>query len=489
MSLTVLLAVAFVGAALYYVCPLRLRWVLLLLLSYGFYLTCGLSALPFIALTTLTTWAGALVIARVGESGKAYLRAHKAELTAEAKKAQKARTRSRQRVWFFAVLLLNFGVLAVLKYLNPVMAWGASLLGGSAPSLGLVLPLGISFYTFQSMGYLIDVYNGKYAPEKNPAKFALFVSFFPQLIQGPIARFDQLESQLVTPHRFDLDGIERGLLLMLWGWFKKKVIADRALSLVEAVFGNQNAYGGAVIVVGVLFYSLQQYADFSGGIDLVTGIAQLFGIQLAPNFKRPYFSVSLGDFWRRWHISLGSWFRDYVYIPLGGSRVRLGRWVLNLLVVWGLTGLWHGAAWTFVLWGLYFAVFLLLEKLFLGRLLRRLPVLRHVYVLTAALFSFVLFDASSLSAAIGAAGAMLGLGHLPVWDGGTLYYLHSYAPVLLAAAVGSTPLPAVLCRRMAAGRAGRVLDALEPIALLALLAVCTAFLVSGSANPFLYFRF
>ena len=152
MSLTVLLAVAFVGAALYYVCPLRLRWVLLLLLSYGFYLTCGLSALPFIALTTLTTWAGALVIARVGESGKAYLRAHKAELTAEAKKAQKAKTRSRQRVWFFAVLLLNFGVLAVLKYLNPVMAWGASLLGGSAPSLGLVLPLGISFYTFQSMG-------------------------------------------------------------------------------------------------------------------------------------------------------------------------------------------------------------------------------------------------------------------------------------------------------------------------------------------------
>ena len=160
---------------------------LLLLLSYGFYLTCGLSALPFIALTTLTTWAGALVIARVGESGKAYLRAHKAELTAEAKKAQKAKTLAPARL-VFAVLLLNFGVLAVLKHLNPVMAWGASLLGGNAPSLGLVLPLGISFYTFQSMGYLIDVYNGKYAPEKNPAKFALFVSFFPQLIQGPIAR-------------------------------------------------------------------------------------------------------------------------------------------------------------------------------------------------------------------------------------------------------------------------------------------------------------
>ena len=375
MSLTVLLAVAFVGAALYYVCPLRLRWVLLLLLSYGFYLTCGLSALPFIALTTLTTWAGALVIARVGESGKAYLRAHKAELTAEAKKTQKAKTRSRQRVWFFAVLLLNFGVLAVLKYLNPVMAWGASLLGGSAPSLGLVLPLGISFYTFQSMGYLIDVYNGKYAPEKNPARFALFVSFFPQLIQGPIARFDQLENQLITPHRFDLDGIERGLLLMLWGWFKKKVIADRALPLVEAVFGSQSAYGGAVIVVGVLFYSLQQYADFSGGIDLVTGIAQLFGIQLAPNFKRPYFSVSLGDFWRRWHISLGAWMRDYVFYPFALTRpvsrmskalkkkagthiARALPAALGNILVFLLVGVWHGAQMNYVLWGLYNGVIL-----------------------------------------------------------------------------------------------------------------------------------
>ena len=385
MSLTVLLAAALIGAALYYVCPLRLRWVLLLLLSYGFYCACGLSALPFIVLTTLTTWAGALMIARIGERGKAYLRAHRDELTAEAKKAHKAKTRSRQRVWFFAVLLLNFGVLAVLKYLNPVMAWGASLLGRDAPSLGLVLPLGISFYTFQSMGYLIDVYNGKYSPRKNPAKFALFVSFFPQLIQGPIARFDQLESQLVTPHRFDLKNIERGLLLMLWGWFKKKVIADRALTLVNAVFGNQSAYGGAVIVVGVLFYSLQQYADFSGGIDLVTGIAQLFGVQLAPNFKRPYFSVSLGDFWRRWHISLGAWMRDYVFYPfaltkpisrmskalkkkVGAPIARALPAALGNILVFLLVGVWHGAQMNYVLWGLYNGVILaftaLLEPLY-----------------------------------------------------------------------------------------------------------------------------
>ena len=494
MSLTVLLAVAFVGAALYYVCPLRLRWVLLLLLSYGFYLTCGLSALPFIALTTLTTWAGALVIARVGESGKAYLREHKAELTAEAKKAQKARTRSRQRVWFFAVLLLNFGVLAVLKYLNPVMAWGASLLGGSAPSLGLVLPLGISFYTFQSMGYLIDVYNGKYAPEKNPAKFALFVSFFPQLIQGPIARFDQLENQLVTPHRFDLDGIERGLLLMLWGWFKKKVIADRALSLVEAVFGNQSAYGGAVIVVGVLFYSLQQYADFSGGIDLVTGIAQLFGIQLAPNFKRPYFSVSLGDFWRRWHISLSSFFRDYVYIPLGGKKKHR---LLNMAIVWALTGMWHGASWNFVLWGLYFFVILAIEKQVGEKSMRRVPyLLRRLGTMLLIIFGWNIFYYTDMTRLVQNFGVMFGLYGAGFSNAQAGIQLTNNLPLLLLCAIGATSIPRNLgslfggvCAQGGKKSGQIVYAAVSFVFDAALLALSTIALVGSTYNAFLYFRF
>lgn len=370
MSLFTLIAFAFLCAALYYICPLRLRWILLLLVSYGYYVYCGLSALPYILTTTLSTWTGALLIGRVGEQSKTYLREHKAELDAVQKKAHKAKARSRQRALFFAVLLLNFGILAVLKYMSPLLSWGASLAGKTAPALNLLLPLGISFYTFQSMGYLIDVYNGKYAPEKNPARFALFVSFFPQLIQGPIARFDQLAHQLYEPHRFDLGNIERGALLILWGFFKKKVIADRALPLVEQVFGNQSQYGGAVIVVGVLFYSLQQYTDFSGGIDMVTGIAQLFGIELAPNFKRPYFSVSLGDFWRRWHISLGGWMRDYVFYPFALTKpmVRMSKSLkrhihpqvaralpaaLGNVLVFLLVGIWHGAQMNYVLWGLY----------------------------------------------------------------------------------------------------------------------------------------
>lgn len=379
MSLFTLIAFSCVCAVLYYCCPMRFRWVLLLLASYAYYAYCGASALPFILLTTLSTWGSALAIGHIGERTKAELREKKAELDAAAKKALKASAKKKQRVLFFLTLLLNFGVLAVLKYSGPV----TSLM--NRPALNLLLPLGISFYTFQSMGYLIDVYNGKYAPERNPAKFALFVSFFPQLIQGPIARHDQLASQLTEPHRFDIVNIERGLLLILWGFFKKKVIADRALPLVAEVFGNHGAYGGAVIVIGVLFYSLQQYCDFSGGIDLVTGIAELFGVRLAPNFKRPYFSVSLGDFWRRWHISLGAWMRDYVFYPfaltkpvsrlskaakkaLGSDFARALPAALGNILVFLLVGIWHGATMNYVLWGLYNGLILaasaLLEPLY-----------------------------------------------------------------------------------------------------------------------------
>jgi len=364
MSLFSLIAFAFACAAAYYLCPLRARWMLLLAVSYLYYAYCGAGALPFILLTTLSTWGGALMIGRIGDKQKAQLKARKAELDAAGKKALKAAFKQKQRMVFYAVLLLNFGVLALLKYVPPLLQ------AAGRPAFSLLLPLGISFYTFQSMGYLIDVYNGKYAPERNPAKFALFVSFFPQLIQGPIARHDQLSHQLLEPHAFDYENIRRGALLMLWGFFKKKVIADRALPLVSQVFASQSEYGGAVIVIAVLFYSLQQYCDFSGGIDLVTGIAELFGIRLAPNFKRPYFAVSLGDFWRRWHISLGAWMRDYVFYPFAllkpvsnlskAAKKRFGTdfaralpAALGNILVFLLVGVWHGASMNYVLWGLY----------------------------------------------------------------------------------------------------------------------------------------
>jgi len=374
MSLFTLIAFAFLCAGAYYLCPARFKWVLLLLFSYGYYAYCGANALPFILLTTLSTWGGALKIGSIGEKSKAELKARKAELDAVGKKALKAKAKRRQRFFFYLVLIVNFGVLALLKYTSPILT------AAGRPALNLILPLGISFYTFQSMGYLIDVYNGKYAPERNPAKFALFVSFFPQLIQGPIARHDQLAHQLITPHAFDLTNIYRGSLLILWGFFKKKVIADRALPLVSAVFDGYGELGGAAIAVGVLFYSLQQYCDFSGGIDLVTGIAELFGIRLAPNFKRPYFSISLGDFWRRWHISLGAWMRDYVFYPFAltkpmaklskAAKNRFGAdfgralpAALGNILVFLLVGVWHGLTGNYVLWGLYNGLILAMSAL------------------------------------------------------------------------------------------------------------------------------
>ena len=368
MSLFMLAAYGFACAAVYHLCPAKIRWVVLLLASYGFYASRSLAGLPFILATTGTTWLAALAIARIGESGKARLKAAEKER----KKAIRAAARRRQRAVMLAALLLNFGLLAVLKYTDDVRGWF-----GASP-LGLLLPLGISFYTFQSMGYLLDVYNGKYAPQKNPARFALFVSFFPQVIQGPIGRYDQLEKQLEDGGQVD---VPRAFLLMLWGLAKKMVIADRALPMVSAVFDAPGGtWGGAMAVVGVLAYSVQQYCDFSGGIDLVAGIAELFGIRLAENFRRPYFAVSLGDFWRRWHISLGAWMRDYVFYPFALSRpvsrlskAAKGRFgaafaralpaALGNILVFALVGVWHGATSNYILWGLYNGVILAVTAL------------------------------------------------------------------------------------------------------------------------------
>ena len=375
MSLFTLAAYGMLCAAVYHILPRRVRWLVLLAASYGLYASRSLSSLPFILVTTLSTWLGALRIDRLAADAKARIKVEKATLSSEEKKQLKARARSRERVWLYAVLVLNFALLAVLKYTDDVL----SLAGRSA--LGLLLPLGISFYTFQSMGYLIDVYNGKYAAERSLPRFALFVSFFPQLIQGPIGRYDQLGPQLREPHDFDYDSMVRGLMLMLWGLFKKLVIADRAMGLVDTVFSAPaGEYGGAASVVAVLFYAVQQYCDFSGGIDLVTGIAQLFGIRLAPNFRRPYFSVSLADFWRRWHISLGAWMRDYVFYPFALTRpvTRLSKAAksrfgagfaralpaaLGNILVFLLVGLWHGATSNYILWGLYNGVILAFSAL------------------------------------------------------------------------------------------------------------------------------
>ncbi len=343
----------------------RGQWIVLLVASMAFYALSGWQNFVFIGTTALSTWIGGLVFSRFDEQSKA---ARKLVESRDEKKAVKARYTRKKRLVLLALLLVNFGILSYIKYANVIMGY---LMPQSGWTTGLLLPLGISFYTFQSVGYVIDTYNGKYEPERNFAKYLLFVSFFPQLVQGPINRFDALAEQLYARHEFEREGARRAILQIGYGAFKKYAIADILVLPVNAVFDHVDAgMPGSVIVFGILLYAVYQYADFSGGIDMVLGFSRLFGIQMAPNFKQPYFSVSLGDFWRRWHITLGAWMRDYVFYPfalLPGIQ-RWGKWLtkhcgkhigrtlpacIANIIVFFLVGLWHGAESHFLLWGLY----------------------------------------------------------------------------------------------------------------------------------------
>lgn len=375
MTLFQLAAYGLLCSAAYYIAPRRIRWILLLAASLGFYAARAAACLPFILLTALSVWGAALCIGRITDRCETHIREQRESLTSQDRKQLRAAAKKQKRIYLFLALILNFAILAVLKYTDDVRGWI-----GLSP-MGLLLPLGISFYTFQSTGYLLDVYNGKATPERNPFRFLLFVSFFPQLLQGPIGRYDQLSGQLTQPHAFDITNIRRGVVLMFWGLLKKLILADRVVALVNAVFSAEaGQMGGAAALIGVLAYSLQQYCDFSGGIDLVTGIAELFGIHLAPNFRRPYFAVSLADFWRRWHISLGAWMRDYVFYPFALTRAmsalskaakkRFGTdfaralpAALGNILVFLLVGIWHGATSNYILWGLYNGVFLAISAL------------------------------------------------------------------------------------------------------------------------------
>lgn len=375
----------FLGVAVsgYYVIPRRLQWVWLLLFSYLFYLASGPGAVVFILTTTVTTFLAGLLMERQDRlMASALCPADPSPAPAAGdKKAIKERFK-RHKKWIAAfALLLNFGILAALKYRNFAVENVNQIFGTDFATARLLLPLGISFYTFQSMGYLIDVYRGKYAPDHSLPRFALFVSFFPQILQGPIGRYDRLASQLFARRSFSLIRIQRGIQLMLWGYFKKIVIADRAAVIVNEVFGNYQSYSGIPVMLAVLCYSIQLYGDFSGGMDVVMGAAECFGISMDANFKRPYFARSISDFWHRWHITLGTWMKDYVFYSFSLSKGmnRFGKYckkhfskhisrvlpvcIANLLVFF-LVGVWHGPAWKFIVYGLYNGIIIAASNLF-----------------------------------------------------------------------------------------------------------------------------
>ena len=392
------------------------------------------------------------------------------------------------RLFLIISVVGSLSMLVFFKYTNFIIRTINALAGlGIAEISGVsVLPLGISFYTFQTMSYSIDVFRGQVKAEHNIIDFGAYVVMFPQLIAGPIVRYADVREQLNTRRTTGQD-LAAGLSRFVAGLSKKVLLANTLYALVTQ-FKAAEQRTVLFCWLYALAYVLHLYFDFSGYSDMAIGLGRIFGFHFPENFQYPYISRSVTEFWRRWHISLGTWFRDYVYIPLGGNRVPRARWVLNLAVVWALTGLWHGAAWNFVAWGLLFAVLLLAEKLWLGEWLHRHPALGHFYVLAAVLASFVLFDADSVAGALGVLAGMAGLAGLPAADALSLYCLRSYAVLLLLAAVGSTPWPQKLWQRLA-GRAPWLCAVLGPVGLAVLLVLDTAFLVDGSFNPFLYFRF
>ena len=388
-----------------------------------------------------------------------------------------------KKLWLTVSVVVSLGLLGVFKYADFFVDSFNAVTGLSVPLLKLALPIGISFYTFQCLSYTIDVYRGNAQVQKNILSFGAYVALFPQLIAGPIVRYSDIARQLQNrTHSWEdaMVGIRRFLV----GLGKKVLLADN-FALLISCFRQSDETSVVFYWMYAIAFTLNIYFDFSGYSDMAIGLGRVFGFRFNENFDYPYLSKSVTEFWRRWHMSLGSWFRDYVYIPLGGNRVRKLRWVFNILTVWLLTGLWHGAAWNFVLWGLFFGVLLLLEKQ--CSFPEKLPgFLRHGYVLLAVILSFVLFNAESMSQAGSDLAGMFGFGGLPLLSTQTLYYLKSYGLLFLIGFVGATPLVRNGARRLEKTGAGGILEVLM---MLGLLLVCTAYLVDGSFSPFLYFRF
>ena len=387
-------------------------------------------------------------------------------------------------------VIFNLALLGFFKYWNfiagtlgflPVIE-SLPVPGGSIP---FTLPIGISFYTFQTMSYTIDVYRGDARAQKNIVTFGTFVTLFPQLIAGPIIKYKDLDQQLTgRSHSFEqfASGVQRFVIGAC-----KKVLLANALGPLWDVYlatpADQLTTLGAWL--GIIAFSLQLYFDFSGYSDMAIGLGRMFGFEFMENFNYPYLAKSATEFWQRWHISLGTWFREYLYFPLGGSRVKAPRMVFNLLIVWAATGIWHGANWNFLLWGLYYFFWIVLEKLWLGKLLKKAPSwLGHIYGLFVAVSGMAIFAIEDLSAMGAYLAAMFGFG-AGALDGTFLYYLRNYLPILVIAVVACTPLAARLWKKLPE----RARQAAFPVLMCAGLVLTTAYLVDGTYNPFLYFRF
>ena len=451
----------------YFIAPKKLKNAVLLLASLFLYYFGERTYIAIMLISSITDWIWSLLIEHFRAKGK--------------EKVNK---------WFLVgSLAVNLGLLGFFKYADFFITNINAVFGLAIPLTCVHLPIGISFYTFQTLSYTIDVYRGKARAQKNLVSFATFVCLFPQLIAGPIVRYTDVAAELDS-RKHTLCMFSNGIRRFAMGLGKKVILADAMAELCRDLLAS----GETSVLMYWLYavgFSLQVYLDFSAYSDMAIGIGSMLGFKFPENFNYPFISKSVTEFWRRWHMTLGGWFRDYIYFPLGGSRTSTIKWLRNILIVWFVTGFWHGAEWNFIIWGLYFGVLLVVEKLFLGKLLVKCgAVVQHIYVLFTVLVSFVIFSVESMDKLPVFVGGLFGIGTGGLWDNSTLYVLDSFAILLVVCLVASTPLPKMLWKKVSDTRAGEIaLTVLEPLTIVLVVVLSTALLIDGAFSPFLYFRF
>ncbi len=443
---------------IYYIVPNRLKNIVLLISSLIFYAYGEPKFVVIMVLSIICTYVFAIYMDKYKKHAKVFL------------------TLS---------VLLSVGVLVYFKYFNFLVENINLWLTHKLDFIYVALPIGISFYTFQLMSYIIDVYRGETKVQRSLIKLATYIALFPQLIAGPIVRYSTIAEQL-DERKCSAEKFAQGVRRFVIGLGKKILIANVLGELVN-IFLSSNDNSTLFYILYSASNMLQIYFDFSGYSDMAIGLGKMFGFEFLENFNYPYIAKSVTEFWRRWHISLGSWFRDYIYIPLGGNRVSKLKWIRNILAVWLLTGFWHGADWNFALWGVYFGIILVLEKIFLGKVLQKLPkFISNIYVLIIVMISFIIFSSNSTLEITNNLGGLFGITSDNFASQESIYYFKSYLVILIISIIGATELPKNIA---SSNKLKKITNILEPAFLLLILVISTSYIVDGSFNPFLYFRF
>ena len=388
------------------------------------------------------------------------------------------------KIYLIIAIIYNVGQLLIFKYTDFFITNINSILNIKVPLLYIIMPIGISFFTFQALGYIIDIYRKKHKPAKNIIDFMTYICLFPQLIAGPIVRYSDIENELTnrnTSYQLFSDGVKRFTIGLSKKVLLANVLGEFAKSLINVNFLSS--------WLKPIIYTLQIYFDFSGYSDMAIGLGLMFGFKFLENFNYPLVADSITEFWRRWHISLSSWFKDYIYIPLGGNRVGMLKWIRNIFIVWFLTGFWHGASWNFIIWGLYFGVILVIEKLFLKKYLDKTKIIKYLYTTILVVISFLIFNSNSILEITESLKKMFLINKTPFSDIETVYYLKSNLTILIISILAATPLMKNTIIKLRKTKINKIINFLEPLVYIILLTLSTAFLIDESFNPFLYFRF